>query len=63
VSAPGSAAAPFYFIFSPVGKGYHLRGEGTGSKALTDAALKELQALRNEDIAALVRETTTVKKP
>jgi hypothetical protein len=57
VSAPGSAAAPFYFFFSPEGRGYHLRGEGTGSKTLTDAALKELQVLSREDIAGLVAQT------
>src|ERR1700684_2584411 len=57
VSAPGSAGAPFYFFFSPEGRGYHLRGEGTGSKTLTDAALKELQVLSREDITGLVAQT------
>jgi hypothetical protein len=57
VSAPGSAAAPFYFFFSPEGRDYHLRGEGTGSKTLTDAALKELRVLSREDIAGLVAQT------
>lgn len=33
VSAPGSAASPFYFFFHPDGAGYHLTGEGPGSKA------------------------------
>ena len=27
ISAPGSPAAPFYFMFSPEGRGYHLSGE------------------------------------
>jgi hypothetical protein len=61
VSAPGSAAAPFYFMFSPEGRGYHLRGEGSGSKALTDAALKELQVLSDKDIAGLVGQTIAVR--
>src|SRR5690349_16042370 len=32
LSAPGSPAAPFYFMFSPGTDGYRLYGEGTGSK-------------------------------
>ncbi len=61
VSAPGSQAAPFYFFFSPDGQSYHLTGEGAGSKALTDAALKELQALSKTDIEGLVRQTITAR--
>jgi hypothetical protein len=61
VSAPGSPAAPFYFMFSPEIHGYHLRGEGTGSKALTDAALKELQMLSDKDIAGLVGQTIAMR--
>jgi hypothetical protein len=57
VSAPGSPAAPFYLFFSPEGQGYHLRGEGTGSKSLTDAAYKELEGLSNKAVADLVRQT------
>ena len=63
VSASGSPAMPFYFIFSFEGSAYRLRGEGTGSKAATDAALKDLQALSASDIVALRRETLAVKKP
>jgi hypothetical protein len=63
VSAPGSPAMPFYFSFSLEGTTYRLRGEGTGSKAATDAALKDLQALSTGDIQALRRETLAVKKP
>jgi hypothetical protein len=62
VSAPGSAASPFYFIFSPEGAAYHLRGEGTGSKPATDAALNELQSLSLKDIQALLRETKAAAK-
>jgi hypothetical protein len=63
VSAPGSPAMPFYFIFSLEGSAYRLRGEGTGSKAATDAALRDLQALSASDVLALRRETLVVKKP
>ena len=62
VSAPGSPAAPFYFMFSPEGRGYHLRGEGTGSKTLTDVAYKELEVLSNQDIAGLVGQTMAARK-
>jgi hypothetical protein len=61
VSAPGSPAAPFYFMLWAQGAGYHLSGEGTGSKALTDAALKELKALSDKDIAGLVAQTIAVR--
>jgi len=63
VSAPGSPATPFYFIFSLEGSAYKLRGEGTGPKAATDAALKDLQALAATDIAALRSATLAAKKP
>jgi hypothetical protein len=57
VSAPGSPAAPFYFFFSPEGRGYHLVGEGTGLKSLTDAALRDLKLLSDAEIAGLVGQT------
>ena len=63
VSAPGSPASPFYFTFSLEGTAYRLRGEGTGSKTATDAALKDLQVLSAADIQGLRRETIAVKKP
>ena len=63
ISAPGSPATPFYFILSLEGTAYRLRGEGTGSKAVTDVALKELQTLSAADILSLRRETIAVKKP
>jgi hypothetical protein len=50
-------------IFSLEGAAYRLRGEGTGSKIVTDAALKELQSLSASDILNLRRETVAVKKP
>lgn len=59
VSAPGSPAAPFYFMFSPSGGGYRLRGEGTGRKDATSAAFADLEALSGQDIAALIEQTKT----
>jgi hypothetical protein len=63
VSAPGSAAFPFFFSFSLEATSYKLRGQGTGSKTATDAALRELQTLSASDIQGLRRETLAVKKP
>ena len=62
VSAPGSPAAPFYFMFSLEGGNYRLRGEGSGSKVLTDAALEELRVLREKDIGGLVAQTIIERK-
>jgi hypothetical protein len=56
VTAPGSSAAPFYFIFS----GGHLRGEGTGNKAATDAAYNDIKRLTDADIQGLVAQTKQV---
>jgi hypothetical protein len=53
VTAPGNPAMPFYFFFYPDSGGYHLHGEGTGDKKLTDAAYKDLAALADSDIVAL----------
>ena len=53
VTDAGSAAAPFYFMFSYDSGGYHLRGEGTGNKAATDAAYRELSQLKQKEIEAL----------
>jgi hypothetical protein len=61
LTAPGSSASPFYFIFSLDGATYRLRGEGAGSEAATDAALRELQALSRREIEGLIRETRAAK--
>jgi hypothetical protein len=59
VSVPGSPASPFYFIFSLENGTYRLRGEGTGAKTVTDAALQQLQSLSTADVQALRQETLT----
>jgi len=61
-SAPGSPAEPFYFMFFPAESGYRLYGEGTGAKAATEAAMKELKSLTRENIASLIEETKSAKK-
>jgi hypothetical protein len=57
VSAPDSPASPFYFLFSSENGEYHLHGEGTGDKAATDAAYKDLGTLSESDITNLIVET------
>src|ERR1700728_1561309 len=61
VSSPGSPAAPFIFFFSPENGSYHLHGEGTGSKQVTDAALEDLKHLSDDNIRALVKEAQAAK--
>jgi hypothetical protein len=58
VTAPGNPAMPFYFFFLPNEGRYQLHGEGTGDKKVTDAAYKDLGALTDSDIAALVAEAS-----
>lgn len=57
ISSPGSPAFPFYFSYFPEKGGYRLAGEGTGDKAATAAAHKELEALTPAAIGGLIRET------
>jgi hypothetical protein len=57
VTAEESPATPFYFLLSAKDGSYRLTGEGTGNKALTDAAAKELSALGAQEISTLVSET------
>jgi hypothetical protein len=63
VSAPGSAAAPFYFTLSKKGESYGVRGEGTGSHVASDAAHKELLSLPPNSIAELLMQTQKLKRP
>jgi hypothetical protein len=57
LSAPGSPATPFYFMFSPSNGAYQLQGEGTGDKNATAAAAGELQKLSSSEIGALIEQT------
>lgn len=62
VSAPGSLAAPFYFMFQATAGGHHLIGEGTGNKAATDEAYGELKGLSEQGIQDLIQQTKSVKR-
>ncbi|MFZ0870722.1 MAG: hypothetical protein WAM90_08340 [Rhodanobacter sp.] len=62
VSAPGSPAVPFYFMFQATASGHHLIGEGTGKKAATDEAYGELKGLSEQGIEDLIRQTKSVKR-
>ena len=53
----GNPASPFYFILYPRDGGYHLYGEGAGSREASAAAMEELRALTPEGIRALIRQT------
>ena len=57
VSAPGNPATPFYFVFTPHGKGHQLSAEGTGRKDTTTAAFIDLKLLSEREIADLIKET------
>lgn len=62
VTAPGSPAMPFYFMLYARDEAYRLYGEGTGSKAFTDAAYRELSVLSAAEIKALIEQTKSHKK-
>lgn len=62
VSAPGSPAAPFYYMFQATASGHHLIGEGTGNKAVTDEAYGELKGLSEQGIQDLIKQTKSVKR-
>ena len=57
VAKPGSAAYPFYFIVSPVGREVRLYGEGDGDGEATRAAFVDLNEFVPADVAALVKAT------
>ena len=57
VSDDGNPAGPFYFMIYAQDGSYQLGGEGSGARAVTDAAFEELKTLTPDAIAALVRET------
>jgi hypothetical protein len=58
IAAPGSPAAPFYYlwVYDRSGK-YSLVGEGTGSATYTSAAYAQLRLLQPSDVEAMVAET------
>ncbi len=64
VSDKGSPAMPFYFVFVPGSDGgYGLTGEGTGAKAATDAAFRDLGKLDAGDITGLIAGTQAIGSP
>lgn len=62
VTAPGNPGAPFVFIFTRGSRGMELHGEGTGNKAATDAAFKQLKALSQADVASLYEQASASGK-
>ena len=61
VSAYGSPAMPFYFLFTESNGWYTLSGEGTGRQEFTRKAYDELSRLTKQQIEALVKETQKAK--
>ena len=62
VTASGPAF-PFYFMLHYKDGAYRIYGEGTGHKVATEAAHRELSAMKPEDIQLLFKEAESVKKP
>jgi hypothetical protein len=58
VSAQKNPAAPFYFLLTPVAGGYHVDGEGNGSKQASDAAGDELSRMSRGDFEKLLSDTS-----
>lgn len=57
-AAPGNPGAPFYFMFHWNDDGYQLTGEGTGNKAVSDAAYRDLAGLTEKEIEGLLDEAS-----
>ncbi len=62
LTEPGNPAAPFIFYLIPAGGGYSLSGEGTGDKAASDAAGRDLETLSPSQIGDLVAQTRATAK-
>jgi len=60
-AAPGNPAMPFYFMFLADGPGHRVVGEGTGSRAATAPAYKELQEYSESQIQELIEQTKAIK--
>jgi hypothetical protein len=63
VAAPGNPANPFYFMFYPKEGGYGLYGEGAGRKKASDVAYDQLKTFSEKEIATLIDETKSARKP
>jgi len=62
VTAEGSPAAEFYFMFTYSNDTYRLYGEGTGNKAKTDEAYGQLSKLTENEIEDLYVEASSAVK-
>ena len=63
VANQGNPAQPFYFFFSPDGERYRLVGEGTGSKAATQAAYDQLSKFEPAEIEKLIEQAQSSASP
>ncbi|MGH6613021.1 hypothetical protein [Sphingomonas sp.] len=63
LSKPGSPAAPFFFAIQPRPDGhFDIAGEGTGNKALSEAAGNALRNLGKAGLAQLVADARAAAK-
>jgi hypothetical protein len=63
ISAAGNnPAKPFYFVLRLVGGRYDITGQGTGDKATSDAAAKDIRALGDDGIRDLLKTAQAVGK-
>lgn len=64
LSGPHSPATPFLFVVIVGENGsVHISGEGTGNKAVTDAALADIRSLSGGQIVKLFEETMSSRQP
>lgn len=57
VTEPGNPASPFYFMLHKQGDTYAISGEGTGDKAASDAAGKEISSMSADELVDLLADT------
>lgn len=62
LSASGSPAMPFYFLFTVSNGRYNLSGEGTGQKEFTSRAFEDLKQLTAQQIKTLLEEVRATAK-
>src|SRR5689334_22220625 len=61
VSGRGNPAVPFYFMVTIETGSLHIRGEGSGSKGASDAALADIKKLDERDIQSLIAQSSKMK--
>jgi hypothetical protein len=63
IAAQGNPGFPFYFTVFQRNGVYHVTGEGTGSKQVTDAAYEALSELSDAQIQTIIKESLAAPAP